>query len=334
MYIGITYDLKGDYLADGFDAVETAEFDQPETIEAIEAALRGLGHTTDRIGRLDRLIARLAAGERWDLVFNLAEGFRGSTREAQIPALLEARGIPAVFGDALCLAVCLHKGHSKRIVRDGGIPTPRFAVVADPETDLPRPELAFPLFVKPVAEGTGKGVAADGRVTDGSGLARVCREIIARFRQPALVEEYLPGREFTVGIVGTGRKARLIGVMEVLLLDNAEPGAYTFGNKDKYEERVRYRLAGDPEARAAGEIALAAYRLLDCRDAGRVDLRSDAAGKPQFMEINPLAGLNPSHSDLPILCRLAGVGYGRLIAGIIDSAGERLAQGKNGRFRP
>jgi D-alanine-D-alanine ligase len=119
--------------------------------------------------------------------------------------------------------------------------------------------------------------------------------------------------------------------MEIILLDKAEPDAYTFENKDKYEDRVRYRLADDPEARRAGETALAAYRLLGCRDAGRADLRSDAAAQPQFMEINPLAGLNPVHSDLPILCRLAGVGYERLLADILASALERV---ENAALRP
>lgn len=329
MHVGLTYDLRDDYLAEGFDAVAAAEFDKPETIEGIETAVRRLGHRTDRIGRLDRLVARLAAGERWDLVFNIAEGFRGSTREAQVPALLEAYGIPAVFGDALCLALCLHKGHAKRIVRDGGFPTPRFMVIADPDADPSGHALPYPLFVKPVAEGTGKGVSASGKVTGPGELARACRSVIERFRQPALAEEYLPGREFTAGIVGTGSRARLIGVMEVLLLDNAEPGAYTFENKDKYADRVRYRLADDPEALAAGDLALGIYRLLGCRDAGRVDCRSDTKGCPQFMEINPLAGLNPEHSDLPILCRLAGMDFEQLIAEILASAQER-AGGRDG----
>ncbi|MDR2390156.1 MAG: D-alanine--D-alanine ligase [Planctomycetota bacterium] len=333
MNVGLTYDLKDDYLAEGFDAAAAAEFDNPETIEGIETAIRRSGHRTDRIGRLNRLVARLAAGECWDLVFNIAEGFRGSAREAQVPALLEAYGIPAVFGDALCLALCLHKGHAKRIVRDGGFPTPRFMVIADSDADLSGHALHYPLFVKPVAEGTGKGVSASGLAAGPGELARACRSLIERFRQPALAEEYLPGREFTAGVVGTGSKARLIGVMEVLLLDNAEPGAYTFENKDKYEDRVRYRLADDSEARTAGDLALGIYRLLGCRDAGRVDLRSDAKGCPQFMEINPLAGLNPEHSDLPILCRLAGMNFEQLIAQILVSAQERVESRDDVRFR-
>ncbi len=324
MHIGFTYDLKDDYLADGLDPEAAAEFDKPETIDGIEAALARLGHRVERIGRLDRLIAHLAAGATWDLVFNIAEGLRGPTRESQIPALLEAYGVPATFGDSLCLAVALHKGHCKRVIRDHGLPTPKFVVVEDAAADFAAVDLLYPLFAKPVAEGTGKGVTAKAKVKSPAELRAVSLDLLERFRQPVLVEEFLPGREFTVGMTGTGRRARVLGVLEVELLANAEPGAYTYSNKDLYEDRVRYKLADDAEARRAAAIALECYRALDCRDAGRADLRSDAAGQPQFMEINPLAGLNPVHSDLPILCRMLGMDFDRLIAAIVESAAERV----------
>lgn len=324
MRIGFTFDLKDEYLADGFSKLEAAEFDSLETIEGIEQALARLGHTVDRIGRLDALVRRLARGERWDLVFNIAEGLRGWARESQVPALLEAYGIPVTFGDSLCLALALHKGHCKHVVRGHGIPTSRFLVVDDPGTDFAAVDLAYPLFVKPVAEGTGKGVMQRGKVTNAKALGEICIELMDRFDQPVLVEEFLPGREFTVGVVGTGAKARVLGVMEVVLLDNAEPEVYTFENKDQYEDRVTYRLADDAEAAIAARIALESYRVLGCRDAGRVDIRSDALGAPQFMEINPLAGLNPAHSDLPILCSLLNIAYDQLIADIVHSASRRV----------
>ena len=327
MNIGFTYDLKDEYLAEGYSPEEAAEFDKPDTIDGIAAALERLGHRVDRIGKLDKLIARLSAGNRWDLVFNIAEGMRGATRESQIPALLEAYGIPVTFGDSLCLALCLHKGHCKHVVRSNGIPTPRFAVVEDRDFDFHALDLAYPLFAKPVAEGTGKGVSAKGKVTDAELLRTICLDLLDRFKQPVLVEEFLPGREFTVGMVGTGGDARVIGVMEVLLLDNAEPEVYTYENKDKYEDRVRYRIAPQcEETWEAAAIALAAYRALGCRDGGRADVRSDARGRPQFMEINPLAGLNPTHSDLPIMCRLQDISFEQLIADIVSSAAKRVTQ--------
>ncbi len=322
--IGFTYDLREDYLAAGFSPEAAAEFDKPETIDGICSALTSFGHRVDRIGSLRQLVRRLADGERWDLVFNIAEGLSGFAREAQIPALLEGYGIPYVFSDALTLAVCLHKGYTKRIVRDAGVPTPAFLVLDEGDGAPDLSGLRFPLFLKPAAEGTGKGVESRGKIDSPAGLDPICRDLWRRFRQPVLVEEYLPGREFTVGMVGTGAKARVIGVMEVLLLGNAEPHAYSFENKDKYEDRVQYRLVDDAEARKAAAAALAAYRALGCRDGGRADFRSDAAGVPQFMEINPLAGLDPVHSDLPIMCRLQGIGYDTLIGWVVESALERL----------
>ena len=325
MKIGFTYDLKDDYLAKGFSPLDAAEFDGPETIDGIEASIRRHDHDVARIGSLDSLVRRLASGERWDLVFNIAEGLRGPARESQVPALLEGYGIPVTFGDSLCLALCLHKGMCKHIIASHGMPTARFIVVEDAETDFSSISLRYPLFAKPVAEGTGKGVMPSGKAANAEQLRTACLDLLARFKQPVIVEEFLPGREFTVGIVGTGRDARVLGVMEVELLDAAEPELYSFDNKDKYEDRVAYHLVADKQAEAAAAIALDSYRILGCRDAGRADIRCDAAGEPQFMEINPLAGLNPKHSDLPILCRLQGIEYDALIGEILASAQKRLA---------
>ena len=138
-----------------------------------------------------------------------------------------------------------------------------------------------------------------------------------------LVEEYLPGREFTTAIVGTGQKAEAVGTMEVILLDTAEAHAYTYVNKEDCEDRVRYELAKGPEAEGCARIALRAWRALGGRDAGRVDIRMDAGGSPSFMEVNPLAGLHPEHSDLPIICTMVGVTFQELIRRILGSARER-----------
>ena len=324
--IGITYDLRDDYIAEGYTEEETAEFDHPRTIDAIEEALRDLGYETDRIGHIRALTRRLVAGDRWDLVFNIAEGLRGFGREAQIPALLDAWEIPYTFSDPLVLSLTLHKGLTKRVIRDLGIPTPDFAVVETPE-EIAAVALPFPLFAKPVAEGTGKGVTAASKIVDPVGLDRVCRELLATFCQPVLVETFLPGREFTVGIIGTGAEAFAPAVMEVHLTEKAEKEVYSYANKEDWHGRIEYRLAADAMARAAAETALAAWRGLGCRDGGRIDLRADAEGIPHFMEVNPLAGLRPDHSDLPILCELAGISYRELIAGIMHSALKRIGNG-------
>ena len=317
--IGMTYDLRNDYLKEGFTHEETAEFDLPDTIEAIEKVISDSGYQTDRIGNIRALTRRLAAGEHWDLVFNIAEGLAGFGREAQVPALLEAYNIPYTFSDPLGMALTLHKGVTKHIINDLGIPTPAFTVIKS-EEEIAGVTLPFPLFAKPVAEGTGKGITAKSKINTREELRLICREILKTFRQPVLLETYLPGREFTVGILGTGKDARALGVMEVILRPTAEKNAYSYENKENYVKLVHYALVDDEEARRARDISLAAWRGLDLKDAGRVDLRSDAHGLPNFMEVNALAGLNPVRSDLPILCNLLGITYQELISSIIESA--------------
>lgn len=317
--VGLTYDLRDHYRALGYGEEETAEFDSLETIDALAGALGENGYRVERIGMVRELAQRLVAGERWDIVFNVCEGLAGVAREAQVPALLEAYGVPYVFSDPLVMALTLHKAMAKHAVRDQGVPTAPFAVIERLE-DLDGLALAYPLFVKPLAEGTGKGVTSASRVENAAALRKVCRQLLQRFRQPAIVEPYLPGREFTVGIIGTGRSATAIGALEVLLGDAAGTAAYGYVNKEQCERRVQYRLVADPEAKAAEAVALAAWRALGCRDGGRVDLRADAEGRPQFLEVNPLAGLHPTHSDLPILAAAAGIGYADLIGRIMRAA--------------
>lgn len=323
MLIALTYDLRSDWLAAGYSAEETAEFDSPRTIEAIEAALVGLGHTPVRVGRLHALVERLARGERWDMAFNIAEGMFGIGREAQVPALLDAYRVPYTFSDPLVMALTLHKAMTKRVVRDMGVATPDFAVV-EHEEDVASVGLPFPLFAKPLAEGTSKGISAASRIVSAEALRTACRDLLARFRQPVLVEAYLPGREVTVGLVGTGGSARAIGTMEVRIDDQREAGIYTQNLKEDWHGRLRYTLPEPQLCAEAEELALRVWRGLGCRDAGRVDLRQGADGSLQFIEVNPLAGLHPEHSDLPILCTLKGIAYESLIGWVVGSAMERV----------
>jgi D-alanine-D-alanine ligase len=328
MRIGLTYDLREEYLAAGFSEEATAEFDRPDTIEAIEHALRQLGHETDRVGHLKQLVARLAAGDRWDLVFNIAEGMFGPAREAQVPALLEAYEIPCTFADAFLMAVCLNKDLTKTMVRAAGIPTPDSLLVRT-LADLADLSLHYPLFAKPVGEGTGKGVTPASRISSRAQLKQTCAKLLERFQQPVLVETFLPGREFTVGLLGTGPDASVLGTLEIILRPQAEADAYSYVNKEKCEELVDYPLvrpAEDPQVAEAEKIALAAWRALGCRDAGRIDLRCDASGQPNFIEVNPLAGLHPQHSDLPMLATAVGMSYVELIKRIVDSAGKRMGR--------
>ena len=326
MTVGITYDLRAEYLSQGYGEEETAEFDSIETINAIDDALCGLGHETDRIGNIRSLTKRLATGDRWDLVFNIAEGMYGFGREAQIPALLDAFAVPYTFSDPLVLALALHKEITKRLVGSLGIPTPGFAIVGG-VSDLEVVTLPWPVIAKPIAGGTSAGISQASRATNKEELASICRKLLEKFRQPVLVEIFLPGREFTAGLVGTGPKARVLGVMEILLRDNAEPDVYSYANKREYLTRVSYRLADEEMAQRAADMALRVWKGLGCRDAGRLDLRCDDSGNLYFLEINPLAGLHPVDSDLVILCRLLGISYQSLIEMIVSSAQERVSDG-------
>jgi D-alanine-D-alanine ligase len=323
MTIGLTYDLRQDYLDAGYSEEQTAEFDRPDTVDAIEKSLIAMGHATRRIGNIMSLVRKLAAGERWDMVFNICEGMFGLGREAQVPALLDAYQIPYTFSGPLVLALSLDKALTKRVVRSLGVATPDFAVVEAP-ADVAAVDLPFPLFAKPLAEGTGLGIDARSKIDSRSQLSAVCGDLLARFRQPVLVEAYLPGREFTVGIVGSGAAAEAVGVVEVVLRPEAEANAYSYVNKEKCEELVKYELAPEDAARPCRELALRAWRGLGCLDGGRVDVKMDRSGAVNFLEVNPLAGLHPEHSDLPIICSLMGIAYQTLMERIMTSACGRI----------
>lgn len=321
--IGMTYDLRSDYLREGFTEDQVAEFDSDATIDAIESTLRELGHQPVRIGHGRALCARLAAGERWDLVFNIAEGVSGRSREAQVPAMLEMYSIPYTMSDPLVCAVTLDKAMTKRLVHAAGIHTPAYRLISSIH-EAEKVELQYPLFAKPVAEGTGKGVDGLSRVDNPARLHDLCKALLHRYRQPVLVEEYLPGREFTTGILGTGAHARVLGTMEVTIAPHAPSRDYTYEIKEKCEELVIYKPLEHGELRGEVEdLALKAYRVLECRDTGRVDVRVDAKGRPAFIEINPLPGLHPHHSDLPMIATQEGMSYRDLIGHIVSSAAAR-----------
>jgi D-alanine-D-alanine ligase len=322
--IGLTYDLRSEYLSLGYPQETIAEFDEDVTINGLEQAIRELGYQTDRIGHIRTLARRLVAGDRWDLVFNIAEGLKGRSREAQVPALLEAYDVPCTFSDPLVCAVTLDKAVAKRVLQSSGLRTPGFHVVHQ-EAEVDRVALPYPLFAKPIAEGTGKGIDRVSCVKTPDELRQVCLTLLARFNQPVLVEEFLPGREFTVAILGTGSQARILGSMEVVMRPNAATTIYSYEMKEKCDDYVDYlRPERNALTSAVETLALESYRALEVRDAGRVDIRLDRDGNPSFMEVNPLPGLNPGHSDLPMIARREGMNFRDLIGAIIASALKRV----------
>jgi D-alanine-D-alanine ligase len=301
---------------------ETAEFDKQETIDAIEKSLNLMGYETEPIGNTFQLIEALAAGKKWDIVFNIAEGLYGDGRESVVPAILDQYKIPYVFSGPVIMGLSLNKHLAKLVVAASGVPVSPGRLISK-LSELEKCNLNFPLFVKPVSEGTGKGITEKSLVHAESELLKMVDWILTEFHQPALVEEYLPGREFTVGVVGYGEEARTIGGMEVMCANNLP---YSVEVKENYQNYCSYKPL---DANIEGEcraVALSAWKALDAVDAGRVDLKADRHGKICFIEANPLAGLNPVHSDLPILSRMYGIEYQTLIEMIMKAAIKRIVR--------
>jgi D-alanine-D-alanine ligase len=320
MKIGLTYDLRSWYTDRGYSLEDTAEFDKQETIDGIAGALQKMGYQTELIGNAFQIIEHLANGRKWDLVFNIAEGLYGDGRESVIPAILDQYKIPYVFSGPVIMGLSLNKHLTKVIVGAAGVPVSPGILISD-LADLKKCNLEYPLFVKPVSEGTGKGITQKSLVHSPGELHNMVEWILTRFSQPALVEEYLPGREFTVGIIGSGDDAAAIGGMEVICAGNLP---YSVEVKENYEQYCQYRPLDRDIEDECKKVALDSWKALSAVDAGRVDLKADRKGKICFIEANPLAGLNPIHSDLPILARLYGIDYQKLMELIMKSAIKRL----------
>lgn len=331
--VGIAYDLKADFEKLAKRTVETddlpedafEEYDSDATVAAIEEALSANGYRTRRLGSGRSFLGR-AMHEPGDLVFNIAEGYGTRSREAHVPSALEMLGVPYTHSDPLTLALTLDKGMAKRVVASAGVPTPRFAVVetADQIETLP---LRYPLIAKPLFEGSSMGVRKNSKVCDEYSLRELVEQLLADYREPVLVEEFCSGPEFTVGILGTGAGAQVIGAMEIVPKRCAtEDFVYSLEVKRNYLEEVEYHAPPrrpDELVRSVEDVALSAYRALACRDVGRVDVRIGDDGEPKFLEVNPLPGLNPVTGDLVILARANGLSYADLIGRIVEGARER-----------
>lgn len=319
MRVALTYDLRSWYLDRGYSLEDTAEFDKQETIDALDEALQKMGFETEQTGNCFQLIDALAKGKRWDLVFNIAEGLYGDGRESVIPSILDQYKIPYIFSGPVILGISLNKYLTRLIVSSAGVPVSPGMLISVTE-DIDGCSLEYPLFIKPVSEGTGKGITERNMLKSPVELKEIAEHLLSRYNQPALVEEYLPGREFTVGIIGTGDDSLAIGGMEIICRNNLP---YSVEYKENYKEFCKYIPMDEKVSEECKAVALSAWKALGCVDAGRVDLKADKNGRICFMEINPLAGLHPVHSDLPILSKMKGIEFQQLIEMIINSALKR-----------
>ena len=320
MKIGLTYDLRSWYIDRGYSIDETAEFDKQETVDALEDSLKLMGYEPEPVGNVFQLIEALSAGRRWDIIFNIAEGLYGDGRESVVPAILDQYKIPYVFSGPVIMGLSLNKHLAKLVVAAAGVPVSPGYLITEMK-DLDKCNLEYPLFVKPVSEGTGKGITERSLVNSSEELEKMVEWILTEFSQPALVEEYLPGREFTVGIVGYGEDTIAIGGMEVTCANNLP---YSVEVKENYQNYCSYKPLDADIIDECKSVALRAWKALDAVDAGRVDLKADRYGKICFIEANPLAGLNPIHSDLPILSRMYGIEYQTLMEMIMKAAIKRI----------
>lgn len=311
-----------------------AEWDEPGTIDAVERALRPLGDVIRLEANAD--FPRKLAAAKPDFVFNIAEGLYGVNREGHVPAICEFLNIPYLGSDPLTLGLALHKGRTKEILQHHGVPTAPFRML-ETRTDARNCDLPFPVFVKPAFEGSGKGVSVKSLCSDRKALVRQTDYLLGTYQEPVLAETYLPGAEFTVAILGTGESARCLPIVGMKFdeLPEGAPPIYGYEAKwiwDSIESPLKMFEcpARIPKklAQAVRNVALSAYRVLECRDWGRVDVRCDAAGEPMLVELNPLPGILPDPRDnscFPKAARAAGLTYEELIRTAADLAWQRIS---------
>jgi len=326
--VGFAYNVKR--IKPTADAQEDseAEYDSPSTLQAIREAIASWGHEVIDIEANQELPTVLAVTPL-DLVFNIAEGFKGRNREAQVPSLLELLDIPYTGSDPATLSLALDKALAKKIVRQHGIHTPNFQIFTTGKERMNRDFTEYPLMVKPVAEGSSKGVVSKSVVQNEAELRDVVREMVSKYQQPALVEEYIRGREFTVGLLGE-RRPRVLPPMEIVFVDTEEENpVYSFQHKLDWNDRIRYDVPAKLEPSQTEKLRTAArgaFMALGCRDVARIDFRMDSRGRFYFLECNPLPGLTPGWSDLVLIAQGAGMDYRTLIGEILSGAIRRYKE--------
>jgi len=317
--IGLTYDLKA--AAPAYARVRAAEFDTPETVAGIEAALVEGGDTVVRLGHAQQLWHARASLDDVDLVFNIAEGWQGRCREAWVPSVLDLAGRPYVGSSPTTLAVALDKAATKRLLMASGIPTPRFveagsAAELDGLADVLPP---YPLIVKPRYEGSGLGVDRGAVVTNRAALLHRVEQMLEQFQEPVVVEEFIAGGECTVCLIGNRPPAVYPPFQRALdaasgLSNHVVPEAEALTTPLEFTEELERSIMG---------LALRSFELLRCRDVARVDVRVDVEGRPWVLEVNPLPALAESDS-FGQLARYLGVPYAQIIQRIVDVAWDRV----------
>ncbi|MCX5656927.1 MAG: ATP-grasp domain-containing protein [Candidatus Omnitrophica bacterium] len=321
--IGLTYDLRREYVFKKSDPPDAnAEFDHHLTIGIIEKALVKIGHKVVRIGNVQSLLEKLSS-LKVDIVFNIAEGISGRNRESQVPVILETKNIPFVGSDGLTMGLTLDKFLTKKILITERIPTPAFMEIKD-VAELNGFKLNFPLIVKPRYEGSSKGISKDSLTRNIKSMKERADWVIKTYKQPALVEEFIRGQEFTILVLGN-KKPEALPPVQISIRGKTELGDmfYTFGHIRS--RALKYicppKISRDLRKKIE-EVAVKAYKALECADFGRVDIRVDEKGTPFVLEINPLPSLS-SDDVFPLIGGQLGIGYEGILKRILNCAFER-----------
>lgn len=330
MRIGLSYDLKETIALQQAACDDICEeYDSSETVDLIAASLEAEGHTVTMLGGGREFLGKIHQ-EKVDFVFNIAEG-RGTyrSREAQVPSILEMLNIPYSGSDPQCLAICLDKPLTKKLVALEGVSTPTWRVFNDRQElhEINRCRSLFPAIIKPAYEGSSKGIRLTSLVEDAKQANEVIECLLDKYHQPAMMERVILGDEVTVAVIGNS-PPKVLGVMRILPRQKNDCFLYTLEVKRNYLELVDYECPAGLEEKVLQRIqtaSLKAFEALGCRDFARVDFRISAGGVPYFLEINPLPGLG-THSDLVIMARKLGWTHRQLISAVLNAALERYPQ--------
>ncbi|MFH1776467.1 MAG: ATP-grasp domain-containing protein [Candidatus Omnitrophota bacterium] len=322
--VGVAYDLKSDYVLKDSDPGDyNAELDYEETIDDICAALSSGGHCPVKLGSSRKIIKNISCLKKIDIVFNICEGIGGRNRESEMPVILEMLNIPYVGADGLTLGLTLDKTLTKKILQCESILTPRFIEVRNPET-IKKNGLRYPLIVKPCHEGSSKGISEKSIVNNFKELRQQTDWLIKRYRQPALVEEFIEGMEFTVPVIGNN-PPQALPVVQIEIENKLNLGRLFYTNAHIHSNCLKYRCPAkiSPQLKQKLQtIAVRTYQAVECRDFGRVDFRVDNNGRPYVLEINPLPAL--SILDVfNIAPQQIGMTYKEIINRILNAALKR-----------
>lgn len=334
MRVALTYNLKKEVKeSERLPADFYAECDEIDTVTAVRDALLER-HGEVLMVEADEDAFEKLRRQRPQIVFNMAEGVWGESRESQMPAIMEMLRIPYTGSAPLTLGLCLNKARAKEVLSHYNVPTANFMVVADPSVDIER-RLKLPIIVKPLYEGSSKGIRNDSLVFKSKDLKDKVSSVIREYGQPALVEEYLPGREFTVALIGNGGGLRTLPIVEInysSLPEGANPiysyeAKWVFDTPENPLDIFKCPAQADPALeRAIEKAAVDAFNALDVKDWCRIDIRLDGDGAPRVIELNPLPGIlfDPKcNSCFPKAARAAGMSFTGLVNAVLDAARKR-----------